>query len=476
MYPFWIIAALFIPHLLHTETPGKTRKINTQATMRMYKHQDLKTAEQHLEAQQSYNSPKDLTKAAQECLNGPLSLSLLTQLAASRPECTTTFHPSMVQEHGVLRLLEDMVACVKEDLQCDARWIGGKTPYNNSFFNTSHYSNFKPFMEKKIVPPGSTIFVWGDTHGCIQSLLRTLNRLRGQGYIDDNFKIKQPNTYFIYLGDCVDRGYYGLEVLYTLMRLKAANPQQVILVRGNHEDSYINRNADEPRFHEELHYKQFRHRTRLYRLYDMMVPVLYLGSGSDENRAYLMCCHGGLEIGCLAAPLINALDDVTYMPIETLNRADRIKELPTHLKEAIRYTIPEYSRNNITVKNPHIDHIGYLWSQFIIEDAKEVVRYLPDSGWKFGQELTRCLLDRDGGADCRVRSLLRAHQHAGRMQQCIAANKGCCSMWDGMVRTLISAPAIELSPACPYDSIVKITTAATWENWEFEHLSHLIPS
>ena len=52
----------------------------------------------------------------------------------------------------------------------------------------------------------------------------------------DGFRLAKPNTYMVFLGDYTDRGNYGIEVLYTMLRLKLANPEQVFMARGNHED------------------------------------------------------------------------------------------------------------------------------------------------------------------------------------------------------------------------------------------------
>ncbi len=101
-------------------------------------------------------------------------------------------------------------------------------------------NHFVPFAQKVTVEPGSEIALWGDLHGSIHSLLRTLLILKERGYLDDNGHICKNNFYMFFLGDFVDRGSYGAEVLYVLMQLKLANPDHVFLVRGNHEDCSIN--------------------------------------------------------------------------------------------------------------------------------------------------------------------------------------------------------------------------------------------
>ena len=76
--------------------------------------------------------------------------------------------------------------------------------------------------------------------------MKSLNLAASTGYNIYNQKnaysscgtstISNKVTYMVFLGDYVDRGFYGTEVLYTIMMLKIANPEKVILLRGNHED------------------------------------------------------------------------------------------------------------------------------------------------------------------------------------------------------------------------------------------------
>ncbi|MEW6157747.1 MAG: hypothetical protein AB1813_09955, partial [Verrucomicrobiota bacterium] len=84
---------------------------------------------------------------------------------------------------------------------------------------------FQPFAQKLIVPAASEIFFHADLHGDIRSLLAQLNWLNEQKYLD-GFKIARNDFYMVFFGDYADRGVYGVEVLYTLYRLKLANPDR----------------------------------------------------------------------------------------------------------------------------------------------------------------------------------------------------------------------------------------------------------
>ena len=104
--------------------------------------------------------------------------------------------------------------------------------------------DFQAYAEKLIVPSNALIAMHGDMHGDIHSMNRFINWCTEQGYLDKNdpFKIKTPDFYMLFLGDYVDRGWYGAEVLYTIMRLKNENPNHVFMVRGNHEELGLNEN------------------------------------------------------------------------------------------------------------------------------------------------------------------------------------------------------------------------------------------
>jgi hypothetical protein len=110
------------------------------------------------------------------------------------------------------------------------RWLEYNAP-NESFFSAIEQERpFKPFVEKQEVKSDSVFFLRGDLHGDIHSLIASLEWLEKKGYLDD-FVIQKPDFYIAFLGDYTDRGAYGLEVLYTILRLKIANPDKVFLVR-----------------------------------------------------------------------------------------------------------------------------------------------------------------------------------------------------------------------------------------------------
>jgi len=82
--------------------------------------------------------------------------------------------------------------------------------------------------------------VFGDFHGSLATFVRHLFRFKVLGIIDGECKLME-NYNLIFLGDIVDRGIYGLEILTLIYMLKILNPNQVFINRGNHEELYQNR-------------------------------------------------------------------------------------------------------------------------------------------------------------------------------------------------------------------------------------------
>lgn len=84
------------------------------------------------------------------------------------------------------------------------------------------------------------VFV-GDLHSSIRSLGVIVDWCRQIGCfeVDEDGQPTarlRPNVYLIFLGDLIDRGPFGVEILVIASLLKLATPAQVILLNGNHED------------------------------------------------------------------------------------------------------------------------------------------------------------------------------------------------------------------------------------------------
>ena len=81
----------------------------------------------------------------------------------------------------------------------------------------------------KLEPLGEAVVV-GDLHGDLESLI---NILKSSDFMQKMARSKDATL--IFLGDYGDRGAHSAEVYYTVLKLKLAFPEQIILLRGNHE-------------------------------------------------------------------------------------------------------------------------------------------------------------------------------------------------------------------------------------------------
>jgi diadenosine tetraphosphatase ApaH/serine/threonine PP2A family protein phosphatase len=118
-----------------------------------------------------------------------------------------------------------------------------------------------------------SIMIVGDIHGDLNSLKIVLEQ-----------KEKLDCKNILFLGDYVDRGSQGAEVLLALYDLKVADPDHVFLLRGNHEDEHINRYYG---FYDEIgHDTKFI--MRMQSIFQTM-PVAAVLSND------IFCVHGGIN-------------------------------------------------------------------------------------------------------------------------------------------------------------------------------------
>jgi protein phosphatase len=92
------------------------------------------------------------------------------------------------------------------------------------------YGNLTISERLVTLEPAGEALVVGDLHGDLESLISILQISRFTQKLTAH-----KNTTLIFLGDYGDRGAHSAEVYYTVLRLKLAFPEQVVLLRGNHE-------------------------------------------------------------------------------------------------------------------------------------------------------------------------------------------------------------------------------------------------
>lgn len=332
----------------------------------------------------------------------------------------------------------------------------------------------KYFVHKLKLPANAEISMHADIHSDVKSLVSYLEDLKKNNVIDSNFKIIKPNFYLAFLGDYTDRGCYGAEVLYTIARLKIANPENVILIRGNHEDLGINDGFGlmqelEAKFPSLNRKESFFSKTIgkifpgflnkkytehvLSRIYNLLPSAVFVcqnkvnnqdianNKNNDKNivnnnfevlkkakqenaqgeNNYAILCHGGMALGFNPNQILKDPRDCVY---QAIGKPD-VKWLDRDIVRDARECCMFLGQND------------FAWVD--INSRKSNVNFHDDGrGNKFGNNtvvkyLKNCSSEKD---NYKVSYIFRGHQHNGHTLEDMIKYNGLSNMmapkqWDG---------------------------------------------
>jgi hypothetical protein len=311
-------------------------------------------------------------------------------------------------------------------------WIG--EPPSPGFFDVARSwhgslrTPFEPFVQKRLVPPGSQVLLQGDLHGDIHSLLAVLGRLQERGLLK-GFQITDPRFYMAFLGDYTDRGLYGVEVIYTLLRLQLANPGRVLLIRGNHEDiSLVSRYG----FLAEgqAKYGADFDAAKVVRFHDFLPAAVYLGTGNDV----VQLCHGGVEPGFDPRPLLQSDQTNAFQRIVELKQQAYLASQPPWARsdaaagaEAAKWFRDFRPQSPIS---PSV--IGFMWNDFTVFSGETAFANNPERASIYGKAAVTHLLQTQSAPTTRVHGVIRAHQHSGvpnPIMRRLMASRGAFRHW-----------------------------------------------
>jgi len=144
----------------------------------------------------------------------------------------------------------------------------------------------------------SPIKVCGDIHGQFYDLLRLFG-----------FGGYPPNSNYLFLGDYVDRGKQSIETISLLFALKIKYPENIFILRGNHESSKINRIYG---FYDEC---KKRYSKRIWKLFGETFNYLPIAAIIEGK---IFCIHGGLSPTLFSLEQIQKIQRPTEIPDEGL--------------------------------------------------------------------------------------------------------------------------------------------------------------
>lgn len=271
------------------------------------------------------------------------------------------------------------------------------------FKHLTHSPDSFGVMQKINVPPNSSLFVRADLHGDLNSLLENLQALHDLKYLDHEFKCAE-NVHLVFLGDYVDRGKYGVPVLYLLATLRMENPDQVHLVRGNHE--YVETNLLYREYDLDL-WQQFlmpdEEREVLSNFYETMPLCIYV---SEEAGEYVQFTHGTFEPQFDPSPLLDSEQTLIEIPLKS-RLSDRIKNLAEGGDRYARHLVVVARLDDLALKG---DITAFNWGDLWEIKHETQLRSLGDRSYKFSSATVDAYL-RVSSVFFKVICLIRGHQH-----------------------------------------------------------------
>jgi protein phosphatase len=157
--------------------------------------------------------------------------------------------------------------------------------------------------------------IFGDIHGQYQDLMRFFDLysapIEGPGGDIEGLD-------YIFLGDYVDRGTHSLETMCLLMALKIKYPNQIHLLRGNHEDRWINSIFG---FHAECEHRMNDNSENpiVFNHFNDLFDRLPLAAIVNDT---VLCVHGGIGSS------ISSISDIEKIkrPLEIIHEVTNIDQ------------------------------------------------------------------------------------------------------------------------------------------------------
>lgn len=338
-----------------------------------------------------------------------------------------------------------------------------------SFIKDTHKSSapptvgFQPFAVKVEVPAGSEIYLHADLHGDLRSLLTDLTWLNEKGYLE-GFRIVRPGFHMVFFGDYTDRGQFGIEVLYTLLRLKLENPEQVFLARGNHEEVSI---ASRYGFLSEgrLKYEAAFDAKQVLRAYDFLPVVIYLGTGGN----YVQLHHGGMEPGYDPRGLLDAPGSMRFQFLGTLKQRQFLTAHSDWLPTADTASRSLFARAAQDFRpadpiNPTV--LGFMWNDFTLMAEEPGFAIDPGRAFVYGQRATQYLLAQTRTASSAVQAVFRGHQQSSilnPMMRRLLAGRGAFRHWQtGDSMALLGANTRQLEAVIERSEVRPVPAGSVW--------------
>ena len=217
------------------------------------------------------------------------------------------------------RVMKDVRPLVRETISSDKVWhkVDGKTVPNVKVLREYFLGEGKllkadvikilsrttSLMKKEpnVCHLKEPCFIIGDTHGQYFDVNHMFEKA-----IDGRYDLK--NTSLLFLGDYVDRGRWGLEIVMFLYSLKLNYPKTIFLLRGNHETAAM---TESYTFRDEV-LDKYNDDEDLYEAFLESFEALQLAAVVNDDY---LCLHGGIGPDLKNVESINKINRFTEPPL-----------------------------------------------------------------------------------------------------------------------------------------------------------------
>ena len=195
--------------------------------------------------------------------------------------------------------------------RCDRQFIFGKEDILSLANECLNIIKKQPTVVNVRVP----VKIFGDFHGQYQDMMRFFDLWRGPTEASHGGDIESYD--YLFLGDYVDRGSYSLETICLLLALKVKYPNQIHLLRGNHEDISINQAFGFAEECEERLDDDLNDESSVFLALNLLFEWLPL-AGVVEDR--ILCLHGGI------GSKLNKISDLEKLqrPIQVIHEVQNL--------------------------------------------------------------------------------------------------------------------------------------------------------
>jgi hypothetical protein len=208
------------------------------------------------------------------------------------------------------------------------------------------FENDTAVIQKLKVNNKTKIVMFGDFHGSFHTFFRILCRLHRYNILNlDTFKITD-NYKIIFLGDIIDRGNYGLDILNVIFKLisvnnKDVNNIKIIMNRGNHENynifstnGFTNELIEKINNDEEIYI----YINSLLKLFCILPSAVIIENIDNKNRFW--CAHGGFPQKYISSTIEDKnLIFIKFLPFKFIMKDDKVIQ--------IEKTETELQNNNV---------------------------------------------------------------------------------------------------------------------------------